>query len=306
MTIHGIIPVMKEKGYTSHDVVAKLRRIMKQKKIGHTGTLDPSVEGVLPICMGQATRVAEYVLELPKRYRGSMVIGVSTDTQDQSGVITETKAVTHLSQAQVDEVFTQFHGQIDQLPPMFSAVKVNGKRLYEMARQGKEVERKSRIVQIYELTCLKFEHKGATAEIHFDVQCSKGTYIRTLCVDIGKALGYPAHMNHLVRTESGPFRIDDCYTLAEIEAWIEKEASPNKMIHGLDTVLGHLPALILPDTEVVRVFDGCSIELTPDQPPFIENQLLRVYSEAGRFCALYRVQNPNMAKPEKVFRDVES
>jgi tRNA pseudouridine55 synthase len=301
MTLHGVIPVLKPKGYTSHDIVAILRRLTKQKRIGHTGTLDPEVEGVLPICCGQATRTVEYIQEMPKRYKGSMMIGVATDTEDQTGQITSRKDVPSLLDIEVDRIFQQFHGEIEQTPPMYSAVKVQGKRLYELARVGVTTERPKRKVFIYQLNCTGIE-KGTYPIIHFDVLCSKGTYIRTLCVDIGKALGYPAHMTSLVRTESGPFHLEDCFTLEELQEVAERNAW-SEVLYSMDEVLGHFPSVRVTDEDEKRVLDGWPILM--DEGLSSRSNLVKVYTESGKFCAIYRL-NGNLAKPEKVFRDVEN
>lgn len=198
----GVLPVYKPAGFTSHDVVAKMRGILKMKRIGHTGTLDPQVTGVLPLCLGRATRVVEYLQELPKEYEATLRLGIATDTEDITGEIIDRADLVEVTPEEVEQVLGQFVGKIAQVPPMYSAVKVDGKRLYELARQGKTVERKSREVTIHELELKKLTSKDGYPEISFRVLCSKGTYIRTLCVDIGKELGYPSTMVELTRTMS--------------------------------------------------------------------------------------------------------
>jgi tRNA pseudouridine55 synthase len=283
MALHGVIPVFKPKGYTSHDIVGKIRRLTGQKKVGHTGTLDPEVEGVLPICLGQATRIAEYVQSFPKRYQGSMMLGISTDTQDQTGQIVEQIPVRNVSEKAIQQVFERFQGVIEQTPPMYSAVKVKGKRLYELARLGKEIDRPKRKVTIYELTYTQIHNDEEYLKIDFDVQCSKGTYIRTLCVDIGLALGYPAHMMSLVRINSGPFHIDDCFTLKELQT-VAENGTWETVLYSIDEVLGQFPSLIVSDEDERRVLDGWFLEL---EPPMISS-LVRIYTESGRFFAHYR------------------
>lgn len=206
MTLEGILPVWKPAGFTSHDVVAKARGILGIKRIGHTGTLDPQVTGVLPLCIGRATRMVEYIQDLPKEYEAFLRIGLSTDTEDMTGTVLEEVSQVTLDEMKVREVLHSFVGEIEQVPPMFSAVKIDGKRLYELAREGKEVERKSRKVTIHKLEILHMDLHQKHPEIQFRVSCSKGTYIRTLCVDIGKALGYPAVMKSLIRTSTGSIR----------------------------------------------------------------------------------------------------
>lgn len=295
--LHGILPVYKPKGYTSHDIVRRIRQIVGQKRVGHTGTLDPEVEGVLPICLGQATRVAEYIQDRPKRYRGTMKLGIATDTEDQTGEIIQQTEVSSLLEEQVQSVFQSFLGEIAQIPPMYSAVKYKGKRLYEWARQGQMIKRKPRKVTIYSIRCLGIE-QGSYPTLAFDVTCSKGTYIRTLCVDIGKKLGYPAHLSSLIRTKSGPFYLEDCYQLEQLLALQRRDELKNRL-YSIDEVLGHFPSVIVYDEDVRYVENGLPIK--------VENSfsipLLRIYSESGKFCALYRFEE-GIAKPEKVFRDV--
>jgi tRNA pseudouridine55 synthase len=304
MGCHGILPVFKPKNYTSHDIVAIVRRLTKQKKAGHTGTLDPEVEGVLPVCLGQATRLVEYLQDRPKRYQGTLKLGIATETEDQTGaVIAEAERVEPVEPAQVEEVFSRFVGEITQVPPMYSAVKVNGRRLYEWAREGKEIDRPKRKVHIYELKWTGMTPREYP-EIHFEVLCSKGTYIRTLCVDIGKALGYPAHMASLVRVQSGPFHLEDCYTLDELKQIGEQDAWENHVTR-LDEGISFMPGMMVNHEDLQKVYDGWKIEIPVDDQLFNENQLVRVYTDTGVFCAVYRVIEKGLAKPEKVFRDVE-
>lgn len=296
---HGILPVFKPKGYTSHDVVRYVRRLVGQKRVGHTGTLDPDVEGVLPLCLGQATRLVEYLQDLPKKYQGTLTLGISTDTEDQSGRVLARQPVSHLDEAEVSRVFEQMTGEIEQIPPMYSAVRQKGRRLYELARKGQIVERQPRKVQIYQLDLLTIE-SSTYPQIQFSVCCSKGTYIRTLCVDIGQKLGYPAHMSQLIRTTSGPFHLEDCLTLAELET-VAKDDGWNQVLSSLDEGLGHLPSLIVEQSHKHRIWDGW--ELYSDVKPN-RSTLVRVYSEQGEFCALYRLEPTGFAKAEKVFREV--
>jgi tRNA pseudouridine55 synthase len=213
--MNGIINVLKPPGMTSHDVVAFMRKVLNTKKIGHTGTLDPEAAGVLPICIGKATKVVQYITDKQKRYRANIKFGVVTDTYDSYGkVINETGQVS-IDQNMLEETLKRFTGAINQRPPIYSALKVKGKKLYEYAREGKEVEIEERPVNIYELKLVGME---AADEATIDIQCSKGTYIRTLCYDIGEALGCGAYMSQLVRLESSPFTIEDSNTLEEIKS----------------------------------------------------------------------------------------
>jgi tRNA pseudouridine55 synthase len=302
MTLFGVIPVWKPSGMTSHDVVVELRRMTGQRRVGHTGTLDPEVEGVLPICLGQATRIAEYIQNLPKRYAGSMILGVATDTQDQTGQILREEPVAHLDPSKIDEAFQQFHGEIDQVPPMVSAVRVSGRRLYEWAREGKEVPRQPRRVKIYELRRTGMEREGDRMRIDFEVLCSKGTYVRTLCADLGEWLGYPAHMSRLVRLQSGPFFLQDAVTLEELGEVAERGNWEDVLISP-DAALGHLPSLIVSSSARQGVLNGMPLQLEEPLDSRAVGRLVRVYTEEGEFCALYRLSAPDTARPEKVFRN---
>ncbi len=216
----GVLLLNKPKGMTSHDCVAKVRRLLGVKKAGHTGTLDPNVSGVLPICLGKATRIAEFLTGTTKTYEGKVTLGAATTTEDADGDIIAARPVDRpIARAEIEAVFDSLTGEIEQTPPMYSAVKVGGKKLYEYARAGIEVERPTRRVTIYELELLDEREQffGETVSFRFHVTCSKGTYVRTLAVMIGERLGYPAHMSDLIRTASGPFRLEDCVTFEDVE-----------------------------------------------------------------------------------------
>ena len=216
--MNGIINLKKEAGMTSHDAVFKLRKILGTKKIGHGGTLDPDVVGVLPIAVGKATRMVEFMQDEGKVYEGEITLGYSTTTEDASGeVVAETPVLSPLDEKLVDEAISSLTGPITQIPPMYSAVKVNGRKLYEYARAGQEVERPERQVTIYSFertSPISYEDKFA--RFTFRVKCSKGTYIRTLSVDLGEKLGYSAHMSHLTRTSAAGLSLDDALTLEEV------------------------------------------------------------------------------------------
>ena len=211
--VNGILNVYKEKGYTSHDVVAKLRGIVGQKKIGHTGTLDPDAEGVLPVCLGRATKVCDMLTEKDKTYEAVLLLGKETDTQDISGTVLRVGETEGLTQEQVKDCVMSFVGEYDQIPPMYSALKVNGKKLYELAREGKTIERKSRKVEIKEIRILEM----ALPRVRMEVSCSKGTYIRTLCHDIGEKLGCFGCMESLLRTKVSRFELKSSLKLSEIQ-----------------------------------------------------------------------------------------
>ena len=231
----GILVIRKEKGYTSHDVVAKLRGILHMKKIGHTGTLDPAAEGVLPVALGRGTRLVELLTEKEKTYEAVLRLGVSTDTQDMTGTILSEKPVT-VTEEEVRETVASFVGEQMQVPPMYSALKVGGKKLYELAREGKTIERKPRPVVFYEIRILDMD----LPLVRISVTCSKGTYIRTLCHDIGEKLGCGAAMESLLRTKVGRFTLDDAITLAQTEEAVKKGTIESKIL-GIEEILAEYP-----------------------------------------------------------------
>lgn len=297
----GILPLWKEKGMTSHDCVFKLRKILKMKRIGHTGTLDPNVEGVLPICLGQATKVSEYIMNEGKTYIATISIGTSTSTEDAEGEIIEQDSTEkHFSRAQILEVLSQLTGEIIQTPPMYSAVKVNGKKLYEYAREGKEVERPSRKVTIYKLNLLDDQNDfvGENVTFTIEIDCSKGTYIRTLAVQIGELLGYPAHMSSLVRTASGNFTKTQCLTLDEVQKAVEAEVL-NDSILPLKKALQHWPAIEIVEETKKSITNGQVIE----SHPLLAKHDKIVYTINTNPIAVY-INHPTkdgMMKPEKMF-----
>ncbi len=234
----GIINVYKEKGFTSHDVVAKLRGILRMKKIGHTGTLDPAAEGVLPVCLGKGTRLCDMLTDKTKTYRAVLLLGQETDTQDTTGVV-QAEYPVHVTEEEVREAIVSFLGDYMQIPPMYSALKVNGKKLYELARQGKEVERQARPVQILDIQIESIDLPRAT----FSVTCSKGTYIRTLCYDIGQKLGCGGCMESLLRTRVDRFKLEDSLTLSQIEK-LRDEGRVEEAVVPVEGVFLGLPALV--------------------------------------------------------------
>ncbi|MBQ8945758.1 MAG: tRNA pseudouridine(55) synthase TruB [Lachnospiraceae bacterium] len=249
--INGIINVYKEPGFTSHDVVAKLRGITKQKKIGHTGTLDPDAEGVLLVCLGAATRVCDMLTDETKEYEAELRLGITTDTQDMSGEILREGSVDGLDEERIRECIMGFVGDIDQIPPMYSAIKVGGKKLYELARAGREVERKPRRITIYEIEIKSISLPVVTMM----VKCSKGTYIRTLCNDIGERLGCGGAMQHLTRTEVGRFGIDTSHRLAEIEGLMKAEQL-KEVLFPVTKVFEDLPSAQVKDQAIKAAQNG--------------------------------------------------
>ncbi|USK57055.1 tRNA pseudouridine(55) synthase TruB [Cytobacillus solani] len=303
--MEGILPLLKPKGLTSHDCVFKLRKILKMKRIGHTGTLDPDVTGVLPICLGKATKVAEYITDAGKSYEGEVTIGFSTTTEDASGDIVEKiKVKESFSREKILAVLETLTGEITQTPPMYSAVKVNGKRLYEYARQGIEIERPSRSVMIYSIELLdeRTTFTGDPIRFRFRVSCSKGTYIRTLAVMIGDELGLPAHMSELVRIQSASFAISDCLSLEDIEREVETGTLSEK-IYPLETALSHLPKYRINDTVAKKVKNGAVLNI-PEQLKDTKGPIVLETGE-GMALAIYEhhPQKQGVMKPAKVLRN---
>ncbi|MFP7296142.1 tRNA pseudouridine(55) synthase TruB [Neobacillus niacini] len=303
--MEGILPLYKPAGLTSHDCVFRLRKILKTKKVGHTGTLDPDVTGVLPICIGKATKVAEYITDAGKSYEGEVTLGYSTTTEDASGEKVEEKKVADtFSRKEILNVLESFKGEIEQTPPMYSAVKVNGTRLYEYARKGIEVERPTRKVTIYTIELLdnREEFTGETISFRFRVSCSKGTYIRTLAVMIGERLGYPAHMSNLIRVQSAAFTIDDCLTFEQIEKLMET-GTISTCLRPLEMALSHLPKYIINDKVAEKVKNGALLPI----PDYLinSNGPIIAQTEEGSALAIYSV-HPNklgLLKPVKVLRN---
>ncbi|MEN8906898.1 MAG: tRNA pseudouridine(55) synthase TruB [Clostridiales bacterium] len=246
-----ILNVLKPPGMTSFDVVGYLRKLTKIKKIGHTGTLDPMAVGVLTICIGKATKLLEVLVDKDKVYKVEMKLGESTDTQDAEGCIIEEKSIDKIDENTIIKVLESFVGIYNQIPPMYSAIKINGKRLYELARKGIEIERKSRKIEIRKIDLININKNI----VKFDVECSKGTYIRTLCHDIGEKLGCGAHMNFLLRTRSGKFRIEDSYTLQEIEDHI-KNNNFDKIKYSMEECFSDSYKIILNANEEKKFING--------------------------------------------------
>ncbi|GIP43785.1 tRNA pseudouridine(55) synthase TruB [Paenibacillus sp. J45TS6] len=297
----GVLPVLKPAGFTSHDVVAKLRGILKMKRIGHTGTLDPQVTGVLPLCLGKATRVVEYLQELPKEYHATLRLGIATDTEDMTGEVTAQVDDVQVTYEQVEAALQQFNGVISQVPPMYSAVKINGKRLYEIAREGKTVERKSREVTIHELELIRMEDVDGLPEISFRVLCSKGTYIRTLCVDIGEALGYPSTMVKLERTMSAGIPAGRCLTIEEIQQCVENDTL-SKYLIPTDQSIWNFPSHTIESEQERSVLQGKKVSASYVQPALKEEGLFRLYSKEEQFLGIYQWDaESDTITPKKVF-----
>lgn len=323
----GILNVYKEKGFTSHDVVAKLRGMLHMKKIGHTGTLDPDAEGVLPVCLGRGTRLCQLLTDRDKEYEALLKLGTETDTQDTSGRVLAEKPV-RITPEQLRVLIGGFVGEIEQVPPMYSAIKVNGKKLYELARAGKEVERQARRIQIYGIDICRME----LPFVQIRVRCSKGTYIRTLCHDIGQAAGCGGCMAELTRLRSGQFSLEDSLTLAQIEA-LAREGHLDRHILPVDAFFSELPALTLPEnldkpahngnalplaghdvfvrqegeqeglSETERESErGMPSETTREGITLPKKERLRVYDSSGCFIGVYEKDGKALLlKPWKMF-----
>lgn len=297
MEINGVINVYKEAGYTSHDVVAKLRGIFRQKKIGHTGTLDPEAEGVLPVCLGKATRLCDLLADHDKVYEAVLHLGITTDTQDMTGKVLAEKAV-RVTDAQVRACIASFVGEQMQIPPMYSALKVNGRKLYELAREGREVERKPRKVQFYQIDVLNIEIPLVSIRVH----CSKGTYIRTLCHDIGEKLGCGGCMEKLVRTRVERFEMADARKLCQIEEYVRR-GQFSQIIVPVDQMFDQYPAVYTSETGDRPVHNGNAFPapvLQGNLPDGAENEMFRVYDSRKRFVGIFRKKG-EIFSPVKMF-----
>lgn len=296
--LNGIINVYKEAGFTSHDVVAKMRGICGQKKVGHTGTLDPQAVGVLPVCLGNGTKLCELLADRNKEYIAGLLLGISTDTQDMTGQVLSKSDVT-CTEEQVRQVIAGFQGDYLQVPPMYSALKVNGKKLYELARAGKEVERQARPVKILEIEILEMTLPRVTMR----VACSKGTYIRTLCDDIGAALGCGGTMESLKRTRVGEFGIHEALTLGQLQEW--KDAGRlSECVKSVETCFAQCPALHVSAEHGKLLDNGNSFYLpqTLEKKKYPAGEWVRVYQEDGRFYGIYTYdEERHWYKPVKMF-----
>lgn len=283
--MNGLINVYKETGWTSHDVVAKLRRVLGIKRIGHTGTLDPMATGVLPVCVGRATKVCDFLTNETKSYRATLLLGMETDTQDVTGEILEEKTTENLSEERVRETIMGFVGLSHQIPPMYSACKIRGRKLYEYARAGREVEREPRAIMIYDIRILDVELPRVT----FEVDCAKGTYIRTLCHDIGNALGTGGVMETLERTRVGMFCAQNAVTIDEIE-------KGNYELIPIDSLFPTLPEILIPEKLNKLLYNGCVL------PGELTGQV-RIYDQERCFIGIYEGDGKHY-KPVTIFADL--
>ncbi|HBA68127.1 MAG TPA: tRNA pseudouridine(55) synthase TruB [Lachnospiraceae bacterium] len=297
---NGIISVYKEAGFTSHDVVAKLRGILKQKKIGHTGTLDPDATGVLPVCLGSGTKLCNMLTDTDKEYRAVLLLGKVTDTQDASGKVVEEKEV-RVSIQEAEEAAMSFLGSYSQIPPMYSAIKVDGKRLYQLAREGKEIERKPRNVRIHALEIESMELPRMVLRIN----CSKGTYIRTLCHDIGQKLGCGGIMESLERTKAGMFLAKDALSLADIEK-LRDEGRLSEKIFPVDSVFSGWKSVTVKSKFQKLIDNGntFSVDMIREEQNYMPEEKIKVYNEDGRFYGIYRFgQADGRFWPVKMFME---
>ncbi|PXV93595.1 tRNA pseudouridine55 synthase [Lachnotalea glycerini] len=296
---NGILNVYKERGYTSHDVVAKLRGILKQKKIGHTGTLDPDAEGVLPICLGKGTKLCDMLEDHNKIYQAVLLLGQSTDTQDISGKVLQRQNI-NCSEKEVAEAINSFVGDYNQIPPMYSALKVNGKKLYELAREGITIERNARTVIIYHIEIEEIH----LPRVKFLVSCSKGTYIRTLCHDIGEKLGCFGCMEQLVRTKANGFDISNSLKLDEIEDLRDKNSLEEKIM-PIDRVFQAYPVVIIDKKFDKLIYNGNQLKKEcVKNTKVLENDCskVRIYDESKSFIGIYEYNSEKeQFNPVKMF-----
>ncbi len=284
--MNGIVIVEKPAGWTSQDVVSKLRGVLHTKRIGHGGTLDPMATGVLPVFVGRGTRAVEFFEHAEKTYEATLRLGIATDTEDISGEVLETKAVS-VTKEEFLAVLEQFRGDIQQVPPMYSALKINGQKLCDLARRGKEVERQSRTVTIYKLECLDFTGDTARLLVH----CSKGTYIRTLCKDIGAALGCGGCMESLRRVTAGAYTIEEAVPLS---ALVESDF-PESYLRPVDTLFTGYPAVTLTVNQEKRCRNGNAFSIA------LEDGTYRAYSQTGEFLMLAKVDYGIMSTIKSFF-----
>ena len=299
--VNGIINVYKEKGFTSFDVVAKMRGIFHQKKIGHTGTLDPDAVGVLPVCLGKATKVCDLLTEKDKEYKAVLLLGQETDTQDISGEILNQSSV-EVTKEQIEEAILSFIGSYEQVPPMYSALKVNGQKLCDLARKGITVERKARTVTIYRIEIVNIR----IPEVELIVHCSKGTYIRTLCDDIGKKLGCFGCMKSLVRTRVAQFSLEQAYKLEDLQALSQKPQEEWEFLSPIDMVFEQYPSITASEEAQKRIQNGNRIpqELILDFGEDKQAQTLRLYDFNQKFIGLYTyLKEDKEYKPIKLFME---
>lgn len=282
----GILNIYKEKGFTSHDVVAVVRKTLHMKKVGHTGTLDPDAEGVLPICVGKGTKLADIIMDGRKTYRAVLHLGVTTTTEDASGEVLEEKPVI-FDESNIQEIIKGFIGTLEQIPPMYSAVKINGKKLYELAREGKEVARKARKITVYDIRICRFI---PPCQVEMDVDCSKGTYIRTLCADIGKVLGCGGHMASLVRTATGGFSLENAIKLDKLKEMAEAGQLQLVLLKLEDALKEYTRVFVLEKSDKL-LYNGGKIwdDFFQAEKEIESGQIVTVFDHEKNLVGLYTV-----------------
>jgi tRNA pseudouridine55 synthase len=299
--MHGIFNVLKPPGMTSHDVVSFVRRVAKTKRVGHTGTLDPGAVGVLPVCIGLATRLVDYITEEKKSYRAEITLGIGTDTGDAFGSVISKHTAVSVSRAEIEAILPSFLGNILQIPPMTSAIKIGGKKLYELAHAGIEIERPSRAVTIYDLKVVKWDLELSPPRFLLDIDCSKGTYIRSLCTDMGNALGCGAYMSFLVRTGVGDFTLREATTLEELQEMANQDKLAIKLI-PMEQALTHMPKIDVNDQQQTDIFHGRSFFVQASQLAVTEGTIqLSHQNQLLAIAKLETIGNECCIKPVKVF-----
>lgn len=298
----GVVNVRKPQGPTSHDVVDAVRRIFGQKRVGHAGTLDPMATGVLVVCLGKATRVVEYLMGGVKEYRARMVLGISTDSQDSTGVVTSESDASGVTREALEQAILAFVGEIEQIPPMVSAIKHQGKALYKLAREGKTIDRAARQVTIDSIDLIDFT-PGVRAEAEIVVKCSSGTYIRTLCSDIGDSLGCGANMSALERTRVGRFVLDGAVSVEELEQ-AKMDGRLEDCVISTETALDFLPLAVLPDEDETNIMHGSAVVVECDAG---RGETVRMSTESGWFLGLGVIEvvdDARIVQPKKVLVDM--
>ncbi len=284
----GIIVVNKAGGVSSHQVVQSVRNLFPGVKIGHSGTLDPMATGVLPVCLGKGTRLVEYIIELPKKYRASVTLGKTTDTEDATGIVTCTESVPPLEMKEIEAILASFKGEIEQLPPLYSAVKYKGKPLYHWTRKGEEAPRKIRKANIYAIKLLDYK-PDREPHLTFEAECSRGTYIRTLASDIGKKVGCGAHLSALTRLSVGPYLLSDAFSLEQLSELAEQDKT-EQFMQPLDSAVKQLPKITLEPGDIEALKCGRTVRTLPEMESMIaEDETFRVYGRDNSFKALARL-----------------
>jgi tRNA pseudouridine55 synthase len=297
--VQGILNINKPRGKTSFAVVSLVRRLTGEKRVGHAGTLDPIADGVLPVCLGGATRIVEYLVDAPKAYRGAVRLGVATATYDGEGQVTATGDARAVTRADVEAALLRFTGRIQQFPPAYSAVKHQGKALYRYAREGKEAPREARTVNVYRIELLRFE----PPTVELEIECGRGTYVRSIAHDLGQLLGCGGHLEALTRLRSGPFTIEDAMGLDELESAV-RDDTWRELLLPPDRVLESWQAALLEGEHSLDVRNGRLVLLAPllaDQPEPEPEAPCRAYSSDGEFLAILRYRGGTRWQPEKVF-----